>query len=229
MTGYNKEYANEKISTYSDYTLSNNVARYRCNNIIGTDNDTDATKTSITNAKETYETLYSIYNKNANNLDDKVKDNMFGGDPAPHCIGGSGTNINKCPHAESFFQSLTSNQSPNVLAYSDIDGKGVRINDLKVYLDDCGARIRDYDNAHLVDGTASYAKVKNEATNFRDVSYNSLVRTRSDLDNKMNEILGNNKNSILYEKQSELDASVYSTLLWTVMVTSLIYYVFTKI
>jgi hypothetical protein len=56
-----------------------------------------------------------------------------------------------------------------------------------------------------------------------------LVNTRSDLDNKMNEILGNNKNSILYEKQSELDASVYSTLLWTVMVTSLIYYVFTKI
>ena len=101
--------------------------------------------------------------------------------------------------------------------------------DLKFYLDDCGARIQNYNRNHLLDGSASFASVKNSAINFRDVSYNALVATRSDLDNKMNEILANNKNSILYEKQSELDATVYSTLLWTVMVTSLIYYVFTKI
>jgi len=87
--------------------------------------------------------------------------------------------------------------------------------------------LRNFDNANP--NNASYKQVKDNAISFRDGSYNNLVRTRSDLDNKMNEILGNNKNSILYEKQSELDASVYSTLLWTVMVTSLLYYVFTKI
>ena len=54
-------------------------------------------------------------------------------------------------------------------------------------------------------------------------------KCENDLDNKMNELLGNNRNSILYEKQNQLDASVYTTILWTVLVTSSLYYIFTKI
>jgi len=207
------EFANTIKQTYSTgYTQElgnlNNAARYKCNNILD--------GTNIIAAKNAYEKLYSIYTTNAETV--KVTDNLC---PIEHC-----SDVTNCPH------NAVKNDvsSPNVLAYTKGEDNGpnnVYVKDLKFYLDDCGARIRNYDNANPND--ASYKKVKSDAINFRDGPYNSLVRTRSDLDNKMNEILGNNKNSVLYEKQSELDASVYSTLLWTVMVTSLLYYVFTKI
>lgn len=198
----------------------NGPARYKCNNPIGT--DTTDTYISINDAKNTYGKLYEIYNKYG--INDRVTSSMFNGDDKDHClIGKTTTDIRNnsaqyCPH----------NQTENILAYTSVGTqKEVHVKDLKFYLDDCGARIRDYDKTNSTN--ASYKPVKDYATQFRDGSYNTLVSTRSSLDNKMNEILGNNKNSILYEKQGELDATVYSTLLWTVMVTSLLYYVFTKI
>lgn len=216
------EYAKQPNGTFILNDL-NGPARYKCNNTIGT-NDI-----SITDAKKTYEKLYEIYNTNDKNV--KVTSNMFQDSDPDHCMIGNGKNENgvtanksamACPH------NRTSDN--NLLAYTgNVDtNQQVQVKDLKFYLDDCGARIRDYDN-NSSNTTKSYTQAKNDATQFRDGSYNTLVSTRRDLDNKMNEILGNNKNSILYEKQGELDATVYSTLLWTVMVTSLLYYVFTKI
>ena len=220
------EYANTTNMKYNtNYSDINSPARYKCNNLLDTNN--------ITAAKDTYETLYKIYN-NTDNKSDQVTSRMFGDHDSDHCIIGNGTNNGTsvtdngkntaCPHNRT-----TDN---NLLAYTTEDRNyKILVKDLKFYLDDCGARIRDYDNDHINDATnpASYKPIKDYAAQFRDGSYNMLVSTRSDLDNKMNEILGNNKNSILYEKQGELDATVYSTLLWTVMVTSLLYYVFTKI
>jgi hypothetical protein len=215
-----KEYANTPNEIYSragygNLAGLNNVARYSCNNVLDKDN--------ISSAKRAYEKLYSIYTTTTNKSTE-VNDTMCPREFCNKVITGTDTATYNCPH------NVASSNS-NLIAYTEGEN-GARnslfVSDLKFYLDDCGARIRNYDNDSKTTD-ASYKQVKTEAINFRDNQYNSLVKKRSDLDNKMNEILGNNKNSILYEKQSELDASVYSTLLWTVMVTSLLYYVFTKI
>lgn len=219
------EFANKQSTTYETGKTTNyfnGAPRFRCNNVLTNSpsvfTDTQ-TMINISDAKDTYAKLYHIYNENDKNAN--VDISMFGSTDE-HCTNGQNST---CPYNR---DNLKSN---NVLAYTKDDNSNdlnsLLVKDLKFYLDDCGARIRDYDNANA--NTASYKPVLDYANTFRDGSYNKLVNTRSDLDNKMNEILGNNKTSILYEKQGELDSAVYSTLLWTVMVTSLLYYVFTKI
>jgi paraquat-inducible protein B len=59
-------------------------------------------------------------------------------------------------------------------------------------------------------------------------NYQSLVNKRSELDQKVKQLLGAD-NSVLYEKQNILDSAVFTTLLWTVLATSALYYAFTKI
>lgn len=217
------EFANKESGTYSnDNTYFGGAPRFRCNNVLHS-GATDVTNTqnhliNIGDAKDTYEKLYHIYNTNDPGV--RVTKTILG-DSDDHCTP-MNSGGRSCPYNDNNLG------APNVLAYTRDTTNNLLVKDLKFYLDDCGSRIRNYDN-NASNTTKSYTQVKTYANNFKDGSYNTLVKTRSDLDNKMNEILGNNKNSILYEKQSELDATVYSTLLWTVMVTSLLYYVFTKI
>ena len=61
-----------------------------------------------------------------------------------------------------------------------------------------------------------------------DASYNNVLHKRTELDEKMNELLSG-PNSISREKMNISDASVITTLLWTVMATSLLYIVFVKL
>lgn len=58
--------------------------------------------------------------------------------------------------------------------------------------------------------------------------YRSLTTNRQELDMNMQQLLGYD-NSVLYEKQGMIDSSVYTTLLWTVLATSVLYYTFTKL
>jgi hypothetical protein len=214
------EFANKATTTYESGKTDNyfnGAPRFRCNNVLKENGTSDANYTTISEAKDTYAKLYHIYNEKEKGA--SVDQQMFDSHD-DHCSIGPNSLFRNCPYT------ATNLESTNVFAYT-AEGNNLLVKDLKFYLDDCGARIRDYDKNNS--STASYKPVKEYAAQFRDGSYNTLVKTRSDLDNKMNEILGNNKNSILYEKQGELDATVYSTLLWTVMVTSLLYYVFTKI
>lgn len=200
---YTTEYAASTSGVYES-TYGNNQSRFACNTPIKSPND-------LQQSIKTYKLLYDKYNtKNGTNI------------ISPSEIEQSNC-INKCPN-----DTINTTGKDNIF-YASQNSKNtgkLLVSDLDVYLDDCGAQIRDYDKSH---NPKSYTYDLNYTQNFVDVSYNNLVRTRNDLDNKMNEILGNNHNSILYEKQNELDSSVYSTLLWTVMVTSLIYYVFIKL
>lgn len=59
-------------------------------------------------------------------------------------------------------------------------------------------------------------------------NYNQLVNNRIKLDEDMQKILAID-NTQLYEKQNILDSAVFTTLLWTVLATSALYYAFTKI
>lgn len=208
------------MSEYANTTGSKkdhgHLARFYCNNDI-------AGNYNITDAKKTYNALYNLY-KTEEPTTIITEEKL--GNTNNHCaFGVDDTMTRKCPYSDS----LLVNPASNVYAYSTLNGKnGVYASDLPAYLDDCGARIRDYDN-NATNVTKSYTEDLNYANNLHDISYGQLVKIRNNLDYQVNEILANNKNSILYEKQNELDASVYSTLLWTVMITSLIYYVFTKI
>ena len=203
---YTKEYATTTNEVY-ERNYGNSEARFFCNNPIRTTND-------LNQAIKTYKTIYDIYTTNNGNNSmpsGKIDTN--------NCING-------CPNDIVSSRTLASRNNVFYASGKSIRDGALYVSDLDVYLDDCGAQIRNYD---INNNPKSYTNDLNYAHNFIDVSYNNLLVTRNDLDNKMNEILGNNHNSILYEKQNELDSSVYSTLLWTVMITSLIYYTFTKI
>lgn len=58
--------------------------------------------------------------------------------------------------------------------------------------------------------------------------YNKLIQNRTQLDQNMQKILAID-NTHLYEKQNILDSAVFTTLLWTILATSALYYAFTKI
>lgn len=58
--------------------------------------------------------------------------------------------------------------------------------------------------------------------------YNELTSKREKLDQDVLKVLGTN-NSILYEKQGIVDSAIYTTLLWTVLATSVLYYTFSKL
>ena len=57
--------------------------------------------------------------------------------------------------------------------------------------------------------------------------HRQILTKRADLDNKLNE-LNNSTNSISSTKKIETDSTIYATLLWTTLATSLLYYTFTK-
>jgi len=112
--------------------------------------------------------------------------------------------------------------------FIDVDKTNVSIKnqDLARYLNDCASKITLNKNTSPYYG--GIGRGYNTAVTLRDVSYNTLLMDRSDLDRKMKEVLSI-QGSMVNEHQNYVDGSVYTTLLWTVMATSLIYYVFTKI
>jgi hypothetical protein len=57
--------------------------------------------------------------------------------------------------------------------------------------------------------------------------HREILTKRADLDNKLNE-LNNSVNSVSSMKKIETDSTIYATLLWTTLATSLLYYTFTK-
>ena len=58
--------------------------------------------------------------------------------------------------------------------------------------------------------------------------HREILTKRADLDNKLNELNNNSSNSIYSMKKIETDSTIYATLLWTTLATSLLYYTFTK-
>lgn len=210
---YNIEYAATSGTRYAYTDASyNGLSRYACNTIITTD-------ASLNKAKDTYKKLYDIYSTQDPNSCVSFTSNN-------NCMGSI------CPHDPSIWSTNSvPNANPNAYYYTQKtcgsnNNPGLAVKDLAGYLDDCGAQIRTYNTSNQ--NNLSY---KTDVSNsvLVDASFNSLLQTRNDLDNKMNELLGNNPNSILYENQNQLDASIYTTLLWTVLVTSSLYYIFTKI
>jgi hypothetical protein len=194
------------LSTYNSITINKDSNRFTCNNSINSGN--------VEQAIKTYKKIYDIYSTKP--FRDCVKEHSTFN--TNDCQSQSNTCPSDATSAGNLFYSLN-RCTPN-------RNEILSVQDLDVYLDDCGANIREYNNNSTT--THSYDSAEDLKHKF-DSDYKSLLETRSDLDNKMNELLGNNRNSILYEKQNQLDASVYTTIIWTVLVTSSLYYIFTKI
>lgn len=69
-----------------------------------------------------------------------------------------------------------------------------------------------------------YLKSQTELYN----KYSDVLKKRNNLDMKMNELM-NNKDTIASEYKTLYDSNVYTTVLWTALATSIIYYTFLKI
>jgi hypothetical protein len=59
-------------------------------------------------------------------------------------------------------------------------------------------------------------------------NYYYVNKHRNELDEKVKMLLGYD-NTLIYEKQAILDSAIYTTILWTVLATSVLYYAFTKL
>lgn len=94
---------------------------------------------------------------------------------------------------------------------------------IKRYIPAINAKANEYESRIIQDRTA-YNITKNDV----ESKYNALKSKREELDQDVLKMLGAD-NSILYEKQGILDSAVYTTLLWTVLATSVLYYTFTKL
>lgn len=108
--------------------------------------------------------------------------------------------------------------APANAQFQNADGT-ITYSTLRLYLDDCATKLDATDPNYIADTSFNNTMV---------TSYKLLKEKRNDLDMRMKEILGNNQ-SIFHENQNYIDGSVYTTLLWTVLATSLIYYTFTKL
>ena len=91
----------------------------------------------------------------------------------------------------------------------------------------CEKEIKNQDDkysAYFTNQNSAYNVTKDGVVS----RYNTLTDMRKKLDQDVLKVLGAD-NSPMYEKQSILDSAVYTTLLWTVLATSVLYYTFTKI
>lgn len=113
-----------------------------------------------------------------------------------------GKNVNVCSDLLSAFNAK---QSTIIADISDVSVDLAAINN---------ANIPGYDK------TVSDATIKSQ--------YANLVSKRSNLDLQLQQLY-NLQNTAPNTYQTQLDSTVYSGILWTVLATSLIYYVFTKL
>jgi len=79
---------------------------------------------------------------------------------------------------------------------------------------------RNYQNSQGADWKVNY--------NTNLATYNNNIKLRNDLDQKMVELYNGDQSIAMYQKKS-VDSVVYANILWTILATSLIYYVFVKI
>lgn len=192
--------------------------QFKCNNIASTDSD----------KIDSFNAVYDYYYDNVIRHPDKANA-QFNASIIPAVNGQqSWSSIycdkNGCP------SNLYTDAVTQSAFFTDIQSTNVDIKnrDLARYLNDCAAKITlDKTNSPYY-GINGRGNDYNKTMVLRDTSYNSLIMDRSDLDRKMKEVLSL-QGSMVNEHQNYVDGSVYTTLLWTVMATSLVYYVFTKI
>jgi len=92
---------------------------------------------------------------------------------------------------------------------------------------DLSKSLQTYDN--ILDANKQYyPTIQTTSTTNNTTLHNEIKTRRNDLDNKLFE-LNNNQNTIHRESKLLMDSSIYVTILWTTLATSLVYYMFVHI
>ena len=88
-------------------------------------------------------------------------------------------------------------------------------------------------NNLIIDLSKNYTSIKSSGTWNEDLKqninkYNENIELRSKLDLAMNDLYSGDQSIAMYQKKS-MDSVVYANILWTILATSLVYYVFVKL
>jgi len=122
----------------------------------------------------------------------------------------------------------------NKLNCSDIDMNYNTVHDAysKILLqtsngDNVFGSILDVSNTRL-SNNINYAVYDASRVYIKNTYNNEILDLRNELDNKMKE-LNTNNNSISAEYKNRFDSTIYSGLMLTVLVTSMLYYIFQRV
>jgi len=76
----------------------------------------------------------------------------------------------------------------------------------------------------------NYQTISDDIAANIETNYQRMLKLRNELDLKLQSLLNKtDNNNIQYQNKLQLDSTVYTTVLWTVLATSILYYVFIKI
>lgn len=99
-------------------------------------------------------------------------------------------------------------------------------------VNDISTLIQDFTSLYntLRDGSEWTTYINNINNRDPNPNYQQMLTLRNKLDMKLQSLLNNTDlNNPQYQSKLQLDSTVYTTVLWTVLATSVLYYVFIKI
>jgi len=215
---------------YDDYKVSYNSQIRRPFSFVCNTPNVSINSPTNTAKVDAFNEIYKVYYNNViktNNGNNDYSDEINSNYCLPKINTDTATSL--CP-ANDTASGHTNYANPSNLFYLGGDATNapkMKYKDLRPYLKDCADNLPNLKDISNTSGNAYYNK-NIELTQTLPTNYASMVNTRKDLDAKMQEILAT-KGSIVNEQQNYIDGSVYTTLLWTVLATSLVFYTFTKI
>jgi hypothetical protein len=93
----------------------------------------------------------------------------------------------------------------------------------------CINSMTSFSNSMIKDLSDNYQSSRGNLDYINNIKkYNDTVKKRQKLDMAMVELYNGDQSIAMYQKKS-LDSVVYANILWTILATSLIYYIFVKI
>jgi len=163
------------------------------------------------------------YNDAYNNLDSTIRTNVW--TPVKTDILTTPSCLNELNtfYTSTINQNPTTAQTPHCNTYNISQINNISNNSNR---NKFGEVVKKY--YELQSAYTNYSYIQNNYLNGLDNSYNNIKTTRSSLDNELLNLY-NVQGTIpdIYKKQ--VDSSLYAGILWMVLATSLLYYVFIKI
>jgi hypothetical protein len=120
---------------------------------------------------------------------------------------------NKC---NTIFTGEGTDSNPLVYKLNDKKQLCQQLNDINSLLIDYNGFIKNIDTTGY---TYDYGSIKNK--------YNNMIKTRDELNKKVNDLYSE-KGSRLENSKLYLDSTVYTSVLWTILATTIIFYIFKK-
>jgi len=131
---------------------------------------------------------------------------------------GKGTDINPLVYTTSTDTTSTDTTSTDTTS-TDKKPLCQQLNDINSLLSDYNDIIKTMDNS-------GYDYISNNYNSII-IKYNDMIKTRDELNKKVNDLYSE-KGSRLENSKLYLDSTVYTSVLWTILATTIIFYIFKK-